>query len=251
MAIYVGNKRYAPYIGAKRREVRNADVLIQDGLLLWFDGLNKGDSPSTTWTPVYSAITGFTLSTVGNPTVVDSGYVCSKAKLLQSTSNPFSANARNGYTLFFCISNADITSTQEDRALLSVNTPTSSNNNRGEFFVNNSHKLAIWFNGISTIESSIDITNNESGCFVFAGTASSSVFAKRVSDTFVIDSKNAGKIPSDSSNLVVAISNYLYKAQYNSGHVSGTYHSFVMYNRVLTNAEIEYVTKFLNKRYIQ
>lgn len=236
----------------RRRYMGGPDEdIIKDGLILWFDGLNKGDSPNTTWTPVYSTITGFTLSTVGSPTVVDSGYVCSKAKLLQSTTNPFSANARNGYTLFFCISNADITSTKGDRALLSMNTPTSTSGNRGEFFVNNNHKLAIWFNGISSIQSSIDITNNESGCFVFAGTASSSVFAKRVSGTFVIDSKSTGKIPSDNSSLVIAISNYLSNAQYNSGHVSGTYHSFVMYDRVLTNAEIEYVTKFLNKRYIQ
>ena len=225
--------------------------IIKDGLLLWFDGLNKGDSPSTVWEPVYSDISGFSLSTVGSPTVVDNGYVCSHNNLLQSTSNPF-IYTRNGYTIIFCISNTDaVSSTDGDRSLLSINTSSGNNNNRGEFFVRGSqYNLAIWFNGINTIESSVGVNLNDSGCFAIGSTSSSSIYAKKTSSAFIVDTKTSGKIPSDTSSLVIAISNYLANGRY-GGSVAGTYHAFVMYDRVLTQNEIEYVTNFLNKRYIQ
>ena len=44
MAIYVGDKRYAPYIGDKRRRYMSSkkEQYMQDGLIFWLDGIDKG-----------------------------------------------------------------------------------------------------------------------------------------------------------------------------------------------------------------
>lgn len=66
MAIYVGDKRYAPYVGNTRRKVMgekapDENSYIQDGLVFQLDGINKGSNQGY-WTDLKGGVT-FTIPT--------------------------------------------------------------------------------------------------------------------------------------------------------------------------------------------
>ena len=78
MGIYVGNKRYAPYIGDNRRRYMGGggssydeNSYIQDGLVFQLDGINKGSNQGY-WTDLKGGVT-FTIPASGVD-VLDKGF---------------------------------------------------------------------------------------------------------------------------------------------------------------------------------
>jgi hypothetical protein len=241
----------------RRRMMMSEKRLLEDGLLFWFDGLNKGTAQSTKWEPYYcnSTLGNFYMNTVGSPTVNNNGYGCSVGNLFTSNINPF-IYARNGYTVIICVSDITYQSTANDYAFLSFNRNVKNYQYRGEFFLRGNYSqkpLAIWINGYNSVESSVITTVGSSGCFVFGSDNSKTRFARNDNvSNYICNDQSGSRLLTNDSNMRIFLSNYVYNEdqglKYTSG-VPGNYHALVMYDRLLSSEEIESVTNFLNKRY--